>query len=61
VRRNWRRVIAQAAGLADAPDTKRGRSVDKSVGFAITEQVRTAITRGAEGMDRCGRRRRRSA
>ena len=49
-------------GLLDwltAQDAKRGRSVEYSVGFAITEQVRTAITLVRRGVDRRGRRRRR--
>ena len=49
-------------GLLDwltAQDAKRGRSVEYSVGFAVTDQVRTAISRGAgEGVDPGGRRRR---
>ena len=52
-------------GLLDwltAQDAKRGRSVEYSVGFAVTEQVRTAISHGAgEGVDGGGRRRRRTS
>ena len=50
-------------GLLDwltAQDAKRGRSVEYSVGFAVTDQVRTAISRvPAQGVDAGGRRRRR--
>ena len=43
-------------------DAKRGRSVDYSVGFAVTEQVRDRDHPGSgESVDRGGRRRRRSA